>query len=222
MLVMTRTVKAMTAASVAIGLVVPAVALGTLDEVGKLEAAPIPAPACPERPCLAVSKTTGYQAKVDTTRSVHVIPKDGRIVAWSISLGKPGKEQTKFFNQNLGGEPQAQLTILRPGRKLYYRAIAQGEPQKLTKYFGQTVQFALEKSIEVKKGWIVGLSVPTWAPALAVNQPGTTSWRASRSKGKCNDFDTQTAQTKPMQIGQFYCLYRTARLTYTATLISTP
>lgn len=222
MLVMTRSTKAMTAAALALGLVVPAVAFGTLAEVGKLDEAPIPAPACPERPCLAVSKTTGYQAKVDTTRSVHVIPKDGRIVAWSVSLGKPGKEQTKFFNENLGGEPQAQLTILRPGRKLYYRAVAQGEPQKLTKYFGQTVQFALERSIEVKKGWVVGLSVPTWAPALAVNQPGTTSWRASRAKGKCNDFDAQTAQTKAMQIGQFYCLYRTARLTYTATLISTP
>lgn len=221
MAVMKRSVKVTTAA-VVLGLALPAAALGTLAEVGKLDAAPTPAPACPERPCLAVSKTTGYQAKVGDTRSVHVIPKDGRIVAWTISLGKPGKEQTKFFNENLGGEPAAQLTILRPGRKLYYRAVAQGEPQKLTKWFGQTVQFALERSIPVKKGWVVGLSVPTWAPALAVNQPGTTSWRASRGKGKCNDFDAQTAQTKAMQIGQFYCLYRTARLTYSATLVSTP
>jgi len=221
MVVMKRSFKA-TTAIVATGLALPAAALGTLAEVGKLDAQPMPAPACPDRPCLAISKTTGYQAKVDTARSVHVIPKDGRIVAWTISLGKPGKDQTKFFNENLGGVPEAQLTILRPGRKLYYRAVAQGEPQKLTPYFGQTVQFALEKSIEVKKGWVVGLTVPTWAPALAVNQPGTTSWRASRSKGKCNDFDRQTAQTKEMSISQFYCLYRTARLTYTATLVSTP
>lgn len=218
---MKRSAKASTAAIV-LALALPTVALGTLDEVGELEAAPIPPAACPERPCLAVSRTTGYQAKVDTARAVHVIPKDGRIVAWSLTLGKPGKEQTKYFNDNLGGEPEAQLTILRPGRKLYFRAVAQGEPVKLSKYFGQTVQFALEKSIPVKKGWVVGLSVPTWAPALAVNQPGTTSWRASRGKGKCNDFDTPTMQTKPAQIGQFYCLYRTARLTYTATLISTP
>lgn len=218
---MKRSTKATTTA-IALALALPAAALGTLAEVGKLDGTPDPAPACPDRPCLAISKTTGYQAKVDTTRSVHVVPRDGRIVAWSISLGKPGKDQTKFFNENLGGEPQAQLTILRPGNKLYYRAVAQGEPQKLTKYFGQTVQFPLERSIEVKKGWVIGLTVPTWAPSLAVNQPGTTSWRASRGKGKCNDFDRQTAQTKAMSISQFYCLYRTARLTYSATLISTP
>ncbi|PTL56350.1 hypothetical protein [Paraconexibacter algicola] len=218
---MKRSTK-VTVAAVALALAVPAAALGTLDEVGVLQGTPAPAPSCPDRPCQAIPKTTGYQAKVDTNRSVHVIPKDGRIVAWTITLGKPGKEQTKFFNEGLGGEPQAQITILRPGNKLYYRAVAQGEPQKLSKYFGQTVQFPLERSIPVKKGWVVGLTVPTWAPALAVNQPGTTSWRASRGKGKCNDFDRQTAQTKEMGISQFYCLYRTARLTYSATLVSTP
>ena len=40
------------------------------------------------------------------------------------------------------------------------------EPQKLEKYFGSTVQFALDKSIPVKKGWLVALTVPTWAPIL--------------------------------------------------------
>ena len=211
-----------TVAAVTLGLAAPALAFGALSEVGELEGAPMPTPACPERPCLAISKTSGFQAKVGDTRGVHVVPRKGRIVAWSVTLGKPGKEQTKFFNENLGGEPEAQLTIFRPGNKLYHRVIKVGEPQKLSKFFGQTVQFPLERTIAVEKGWVVGLTVPTWAPALAVNQPGTTSWRASRKKGKCNDFDAQTAQTKEMDIPQFYCLYRTARLTYTATLISTP
>ena len=175
---MKRSTKATTTV-IALALALPAAALGTLAEVGKLDAAPAPAPACPDRPCLAISKTTGYQAKVDTARSVHVIPKDGRIVAWTISLGKPGKDQTKFFNENLGGEPQAQLTILRPGNKLYYRAIAQGEPQKLSSYFGQTVQFALEQSIPVKKGWVVGLTVPTWAPA-SLSELSTLGWSIMR------------------------------------------
>ncbi|WP_372790508.1 hypothetical protein [Paraconexibacter sp.] len=218
---MKRSMKATMMAALTV-FAVPAAALATLTEQGELADYPMPKPACPDRPCLAISKTSGYQAKVETTRSVHVIPRDGRIVAWSVSLGKPGTDQTKFFNENLGGESRAQITILRPGNKLYYRNVHQGEPQKLSKYFGQTVQFALEKTIPVKKGWVIGLTVPTWAPALAVNLPGTTSWRASRKKGKCNDFDRQTAQTKEMGISQFYCLYRTARLTYTATLISTP
>ena len=92
--------------------------------------------------------------------------------------------------------------------------MAQGDPQKLQRYFGTTVQFALKESIPVKKGYVIALTVPTWAPALAVGLPGTTSWRATRGKGKCNDFDAQTAQTGVNNITRAYCLYRTARLTF--------
>ena len=60
-------------------LAVPATAGAEVIEVG---AAPPAAPAsCPSRPCLAVSRTTGYQAKVGATRGVMTIPKAGRIVA---------------------------------------------------------------------------------------------------------------------------------------------
>ena len=53
---------------------------------------------------------------------------------------------------------------------------------KLEKYFGKTAQFPLERSIPVKKGYIVALTVPTWAPALALGFGKDTSWRASRAK----------------------------------------
>jgi hypothetical protein len=198
----------------------PAFASAEIIEVGKLD--PPATPSCPTRPCLAVSRTTGYQAKVGATRGPMTIPKDGRIVAWTISLGKPGKKQTAFFNEKLGGESQAQLTILNPRRKLRSRAVGQGEPQKLTPFFGTTTQFALEKSIPVKKGWVVALTVPTWAPALAVGLGADTSWRASRGKGTCEDTSTQTTQTQPNQLAQYFCLYRTARLAYSATLVTDP
>jgi hypothetical protein len=198
----------------------PAFASAEIIEVGKLD--PPATPSCPTRPCLAVSRTTGYQAKVGATRGLMTIPKNGRIVAWTISLGKPGAKQTTFFNDKLGGESQAQLTILNPRRKLRSRAVGQGEPQKLTPFFGTTTQFALEKSIPVKKGWVVALTVPTWAPALAVGLGADTSWRASRGKGTCEDTSTQTTQTQPNQLAQYFCLYRTARLAYSATLVTDP
>src|SRR5512132_1038830 len=201
-------------------LAVPAVASAEIVEVGKID--PPPTPSCPAQPCLAVSRTTGYQAKVGATRGLMTIPNDGRIVAWTIGLGKPGKKQTAFFNTKLGGEAQAQITILNPRRKLRSRAVAQGELQKLTPYFGTTVQFPLLRSIEVKKGWVVALTVPTWAPALAVGLGADTSWRASRGKGTCEDTSTNTVQTQPNQLAQYYCLYKTARLAYSATLVTTP
>jgi hypothetical protein len=198
-------------------LAVPATAGAEVIEIGANQ--PASPPSCPTRPCLAVSRTTGYQAKVGTTRGVMTIPKTGRIVAWTIGLGNPGAQQTTFFNQRLGGESEAQITIINPRSKLRSRVVAQGEPQKLQTYFGSTPQFALKTSIRVRKGWVVALTVPTWAPALAVGLGADTSWRASRGKGKCEDTAAQTAQLRANQLAQYFCLYRTARLTYSATLI---
>ena len=220
MVMMKRFLAALAATTGAV-LLLPAGAHAVLADVGVVpgDAAE---PACPASPCLAISRTTGYQAKVGDVRPVDVVGADGRLVAWAIKLGKPGTRQTAFFNENLGGEASAQITVLRPGRKLYHRVVAQGDVQRLRPYFGSTVQFALKESIPVKKGYVVALTVPTWAPALAVGQPGTTSWRATRGKGKCNDFDAQTAQTRLNNITRAYCLYRTARLTYWATMVLDP
>ena len=179
-------------------------------------------PSCPAKPCLAVSRTTGYQAKVGTNRGLMEIPNNGTIVAWTISLGKPGAKQTTFFDDKLGGPAQAGISILKPGARLFRRVLASSPLIKLKPYFGSTVQFPLEKSIPVHKGEILALTVPTWAPALAVGLGGDTSWRASRAKGKCDDTQTQTAQLDVQDLAQYYCLYRTARLTYSATLITKP
>jgi hypothetical protein len=213
-----RVLIAAVAAGAALG--APGVAAAETIEVGQVP--PASPPSCPTRPCLAVSRTTGYQAKIGTTRNVVTIPKTGRIVAWTIALGNPGAQQTTFFNQRLGGESEAQITILNPRRKLRSRVMAQGEPQKLQPYFGTVPQFALQRSIRVRKGWVVALTVPTWAPALAVGLGSDTSWRASRGRGKCEDTSAQTAQLRADQLAQYFCLYRTARLTYSATLIADP
>jgi hypothetical protein len=208
------------ALAAAAALAVPATAGAEIVEIGVAQ--PPSPPSCPARPCLAVSRTTGYQAKVGPTRGVMTVPKAGRIVAWTIALGNPGAQQTSFFNQRLGGESEAQITIIDPRRKLRSRVVGQGEPQKLAPYFGSTAQFALKRSIRVRKGQVVALTVPTWAPALAVGLGADTSWRASRGRGKCEDTSAQTAQLTNNQLAQYFCLYRTARLTYSATLVTDP
>jgi hypothetical protein len=208
------------AAVACVALALPAAASAKLTEIGDVQ--PAATPACPAKPCYALTRTTGYQAKIGTKRGTHVIPRAGRLVAWSITLGKPGKKQIKFFDDNLGGTSTAQITVLRPGAKLRYRVVGQGEPQKLQPFFGTTVQFALGTSIPVKKGYVVALTTPTWVPALAVNLPTDTSWRASRGKGTCDETSKQTAQTGTNTLAQYYCLYRGARLTYSATFVPDP
>jgi hypothetical protein len=192
-------------------------ATAKIVEVGRTDAAP----ACPASPCLAVSRTTGYQIKVADERSAFVIPEDGKIVAWSISLGKPTSDQIAFFDKGLGGPASARLTVLRLGNTLYSRTITQSPVQSLAPYFGQVVQFPLGRALNVKKGYVIALTVPTWAPALTPLLTDHSSWRASRAKGKCGDTGTQTAQTALNTVTQYRCLYK-ARLTYSATLVTRP
>lgn len=212
-------------ASLALVLLVPAGSPGKLTEVGEIpQTTPPSTPSCPGSPCLAVSRTTGFQVKVGTTRSLVTAPRDGTVVAWTILLGKPSATQIKFFNANEGGVASAGLAVLRAQKKpnLTYKLIGQSPIVKLEPYFGMSAQFPLASTIAVKKGDIFALTVPTWAPALALGFDNTTSWRASRPKKQCTSTNSQTAQTQIGSPVQYYCLYRTARLTYSATLISTP
>ena len=203
----------------AAALALPAASPAKIAELGQL--ADGVRGACPEN-CQAVSRTTGYQAKVGPERSLYQAPADGRIVAWSIALGKPGPKQTAFFTERLGGESQAAIVVLEPEKKLVRRVVAKAPLMKLTDYFGQTVQFPLERSLRIKKGQYVGLSVPSWAPALQIGLGSDTSWRASRARDTCADTATQSALVGERRAVPFACLFKTARLTYSATLITNP
>ncbi len=144
-------------------------------------------------------------------------------MAWTIALGKPNATQIKFFNANEGGPASAAIAVLRPQSKpnLAYKLVAQGPVVPLEKYFGKTAQFPLTSTIQVKKGDVIALAVPTWAPALALGFTNETSWRASRPRSQCSSTSAQSVQQAGATV-QYYCLYRQARLTYSATLISTP
>lgn len=221
---MKRALVAIVTSLVAVILLMPAGSLATLTELGatSTSAGPTAAPACPANPCLAVSRTTGFQAKVGSVRAPLSVTRPGKIVAWTITLGKPTAKQIQFFNTNEGGVASAGIAVLRPSRSLHFRLVDQSPVVPLQAYFGRSAQFPLDHSLTVAKGDVVALTVPTWAPALGLHYANTTSWRASRSRSKCSDTTTQTAHTSVGSTVQYFCLYRTARLTYSATLISTP
>jgi len=197
-----------------------------------------PVPECPNS-CIALTETTGFQVKVGSAVSITTIPRSGSIVAWTITLGAPtttapaGQEsQTTYFDGNYGGPAEAGIAILKPvGVHLNYELMAQSPLVQLEPYFGQTAEFPLVSSIPVKKGEIVALTVPTWAPVLALDDAaGTTyskyvSWRASRPKVGCTKSTTlssQTAQRALASVVQYPCLYQKARLAYSALLVTTP
>jgi hypothetical protein len=221
------------AAAVFAAVLAVAIGTGTAGAAPKtivLGAAAPATPSCPEN-CQAIGKTTGFQTQIGKTQTPFAAPTAGRLVAWSIKLAAPNEKQTTFFDDFFGGPPQARISVLKPIRKqidkgrMVYKLKSQGPVEDLKPFLGTTTTFTLQQPLVVREGQIVALSVPTWAPAFAVNLGDKTSWRASRKKGKCAKAADIEAGTAHQVIGQdraYACLYKTARLLYSATIVRDP
>ena len=182
-----------------------------------------PDPSCPELPCQAVGSVTGFQVNNGQTQLPFLVPHDGTIKAWTLTLAQPTNSQRSFFNGFFGTPPEARLAILRrvagtnPPR---YTLRSQGSIKVLSPYLGQTVEFS--SNLKVEKGDIIGLTVPTWAPAFSQNLSASNVWLASREPETCKNA-TDIRQGEPQEkIGRratYGCKYTTARLLYTATLV---
>jgi len=183
----------------------------------------MPDPSCPETPCQAVGSVTGFQVSTDQSTLPFRVKRDGKVKAWTLTLSQPTNRQRSFFNGFFGTPPEARLSIIRrvPGTKPpRYNLRRQGSIHVLSPYLGQTVRFGA--SLKVRKGDIVALTIPTWAPAFAQDLPARNAWRASRMPGECTN-TTAVRQGQPQQrVGRratYGCRYRTARLLYTATVL---
>jgi hypothetical protein len=187
------------------------------------QTASTPDPSCPNTPCQAIGSVTGFQLNNGQTRVPFLVRHAGTIKSWTLTLAQPTRSQRSFFNSFFGTPPEARLAILRriPGTNPpRYNLVSQSAVKVLSPYLGQTVRFG--SNLRVEKNDIVGLTVPTWAPAFAQGLPSTNIWRASREPGHCTNA-TDIRQGEPQQrVGRratYGCRYTTARLLYTATLV---
>jgi hypothetical protein len=181
---------------------------------------------CPEDPCLAIYRVTGYQGRSGELGSPFVIRRDGYVVAFTLTLPELTDAQIGFFNDAFGGEPQARLGVLRKGtkrkRRLDHRLISQSRVFTVDRYLGSSPTLVLDEPLRVRRGNIVALTVPTWLPALSTDPAGRNWWRSSRPRGRCGE-DTDpappSAQDEPRELIRYGCTYRDARLLYTVTYI---
>ena len=186
---------------------------------------PPPRPVCPEN-CRVLAKVTGFQVLAengdeDRKNLPFRVPFDGVLTSWTISLSFPTDQQRAFFNRTAGSPAKARIGVLRrvpdtsPPR---YRLLRQTPPRSLAGWFGSKPRFRVRPPIPVRRGDVIALTVPTWAPALAIDIPKRNRWRASRSRGRCLKPEHQR-RSRPHQVlgGRVYgCLYETARLLYSA------
>ncbi len=213
----------------ALALAVPSAASARVLELGAGNGGGDKAkPSCPSNPCLAVTRATGFQVSAGTAKNQYTAPGTGRVVALTLTLGKPSDSQVGFFNRQGGGTAKVRVAILRPagtaaGNAPQYVLNAQSEDINVVPFFGQTVQFPLYTSLLVRKGYIVALTVPTWAPVLAVsNLSNSFAWRSSRVAPCSTNPERQPPHTQAGTTKTYFCLYRPAQLTYSATIVTTP
>jgi hypothetical protein len=187
-------------------------------------------PSCPDA-CQAIGRTTGFQTSIGKVQNPFVSPVTGRVVAWSIKLSNPNEKQMTFFEDFFGGPPQARISVLKPIQKqirvgrMLYKLKSQGPVEDLKPFLGSTTTFTLQQPLVVRAGQIVALSVPTFAPAFAVNLGGKSAWRASRKTGKCTKADDIKLGSAHQALGGdrlYGCAYKTARLLYSATVVADP
>ena len=183
------------------------------------------AASCPEN-CQAIGRVSGYMGRSGKGANPFQVPSNGKVVAFTVTLGKPDTNQVNFFTDLYGGPPQVRLSILRRGDKrrtrLHHRLLRQSPLFRVNRYFGSSPSFALDSPIKVSKGNIVALTVPTWAPAFAVNMPRSNWWRSSRAKGQCDNVSQRAAQGRVGRVRVYGCTYFRARLLYTVTFVPDP
>ncbi len=210
-------------------LALPAGAQAKVIELGA-GGSPPAASNCPNDPCVAAYQVTAYQGRSGSLKNPFVVPRAGKIVAFTVSLGKLTPTQIEFFNGRFGDDPQVQLSVLRrstkKGKKGNHRLMRQSEVYDVTRFLGSTPTFALDEPIVVGKDARVALTVPTWAPVLdTVDLARSDWWRASRAKDDCGKDDKLSPPSVQNEVGEvvdYQCTYFNSRLLYTATYIPDP
>jgi hypothetical protein len=192
------------------------------QELGAPDGLGFVTPDCPEN-CQAIAQVTGFQTRLGDRKNPFKVKRPGYITSFTVNLSKPNADQVEFFKTTYGETPRVSLALIRPLGDLRFRLKKQTQAFNMEPYFGSAPTIALRQPFRVQKDDIIALSVPTWLPAFAHNLSADERWRSSHQRENCTKPNPPSAVHDNEDTTQRYqCLYRTARLLYTATFIGDP
>jgi hypothetical protein len=226
-------------ALLAAALALPTAASAAVVQIGQTKT-PLTAPACPKgtstSTCkIVLERTTAIQTKSDGASNPTVIKQDGWIVAFTVGLSRLSSDAKTVhsllhgLDTDYGGTPQLALTVLKPGAKNTYTVRAQSGSYHLIPFLGQVLteplsmppKFSAFTALAVKKGDVLALTVPTWAPILTYNLSASQFAYAQSRTQNCNSAaGGQTAQTKVGSSARYGCAYTGTRVQYSATEVT--
>ena len=201
---------------------------------------PLAAPSCPKGTSasncnIVLERTTALQSKSDGVRNPTVIKHDGWIVAFSVGLSRLSSNAKTVhkllhgLDTTYGGTPRLQLTVLKPGRKGNFTVRAQSGQYHVIPFLGRVLteplslppKFSSFTALRVKRGDVLALTVPTWAPVLSYNLTASKfAYRQSRTNNCDHAAGSQTAQIKVGSRKRYGCSYTGTRVQYSATEVT--
>jgi hypothetical protein len=225
-----------TALFAALAALLPASASAQTVQLGQTTS-PLAVPACPAGKSLAqckivLTRTTALQVASDAVINPTRVNRQGWIVSFTVGIsrlvGKASERAAivKSLDSRYGGAPSLAISVLEPEPGNQYKLVAQSGTYTLTPFLGQLLQqpmslpprFTSFTALPVYRGDVVALTVPTWAPVLALNLPNSQfSYRQSRRANCNNPASAQTAQSHVGSSATYGCYYAGTRLEYGAT-----
>jgi len=216
--------------------IVPALALANNYELGATKSS-IVAPSCPtsvpsSQCTIILTRVTALETLRDGIVYPTQVKASGRIVAFTVGLSALSSSLSTrntyihYLDTTYGGTTQVAITVLRPvGKKgkFQWQMVASSPVYHVESYLGNVIQIPLDTSLEVKPGYAIALTTPTWAPVLTIDVNSKDfAYRQSR-RSNCNNPPGQSqAQFTVGQITPYGCDYPGTRLEYSATEISYP
>jgi hypothetical protein len=114
--------------------------------------------------------------------------------------------------------PPARISVIKRREGRNYKLKAQSPVVQLRAVLGGRQTFTLNQPLKIRKGEFLALTIPTWAPAFAVNLSANNNvWRSSRLEGQCSgtaNIKAGKPQQKVHSVRAYGCDYQTARLLY--------
>jgi hypothetical protein len=248
---MKRAVSVLAATVVAAALV-PAAASAANVNIGVTKT-PLSSPTCPAnvkpKDCtILLTQVTASETLGDGIANPDTVKQSGVISSFTLGLASATLITPTIYseeNGKYGGPPEAQLTALIPTgtpAKPTYRVVAQSEVVKLHSELGQVAEFPLTAPLPVVRGEVIALTIPTWAPVLAIEQtPTQFAYAQSRAKSmvtikvatktgtkteRASSCTTQStvnlAQIVVGELSNYSCNYPGNRIEYSALEITTP
>src|SRR5205085_7786049 len=148
--------------------------------------------------CVVIARVTGIAMQINDHHSPFRVRKPGNIVALTLRLSKPSTTETDYFKTTFGGNksdpntpfgdaPQVRVAILKSlHTKQRFQLMRQSDVYDVEHYLGSPYTFPLKARLRIHKEEMVGLTVPTWLPALGRPLTTKNAWRASFRDTECN------------------------------------